>query len=86
MKDKKITLRELREEMGLSVVEVASKLKVSVRAIYNYENGIRQINLEQVLRLSALYECCAEEIIVAQLNSQCAQEGNQQKPRTARRF
>lgn len=85
MKNKKITLRELREQRGLSVAKVASELKVSVRAIYNYENGIRQINLEQVVLLTSLYDSDCAEIIEAQLNSRCAQEDNRQIPQITRK-
>ncbi len=65
----KTTLRTLREECGKSVLEVADFLAVSYRAVYRYECGTRQISLMQVLKLEELYECTAEEIIKAQLNS-----------------
>ena len=74
--EEKITLRELRERAGRSIADVAAALGVSVQAVSNYENGIRSINIEQVLILSELLEETAEEIIKAQLNSRCAREGN----------
>ena len=64
-----IDLKRLRDAAGLSRKEVAEHLNVTERAIYNYEKGIRHINLEQVLILSDLFECSAREIIEAQLNS-----------------
>lgn len=64
-----ITLRKLREENGKSRAEVATALGVTIRAVFNYEYGYRRIGLEQVLILSELYDCGAEEIITAQLNS-----------------
>lgn len=63
------TLKTLREENGKSRAEVAAALGVTVTAISNYERGKRQISLEQVIILSKLYECSAEEVIAAQLNS-----------------
>ncbi len=68
-----MTLRELREESGLSRAEVAKSLHVTVQAIYRYEECTRRINIEQVIVLSKLYDCTAEEIIKAQLNSLNAQ-------------
>lgn len=65
----KTTLRELREQNGKSRGEVAAALGVTVFAVGHYERGDRRISLEQVLVLVRLYECSAEEVIEAQLNS-----------------
>lgn len=64
-----MTLKELRIQNGKTAKEVAEELGVRSTAISNYEQGIRRISLEQVLKLSKLYECSAEEIIRAQINS-----------------
>ncbi len=69
MKDKKITLRELREESGKSIADVAEALYVNKNAISNYERGIRRINIEQVLILAELFQVSAEIVILAQMNS-----------------
>lgn len=66
---KTITLKALREENGKSRAEVAAALGVTVFAVGHYERGNRRINLEQVLLLTRLYECSAEEVINAQLRS-----------------
>lgn len=63
------TLKSLRLENKKSRQEIATALNVSVQAVSHYENGIRKINIEQVLVLARLYEISAEEIIEAQLNS-----------------
>ncbi len=63
------TLKELRVESGKSAQEIARNLKIALSTYYNYEQGTRRINLEQVLILSKLYAVTAEEIINAQLNS-----------------
>ena len=64
-----LTLKSLREENKKSRAEVATVLNVTAQAIRHYENGIRRIGLEQVLKLTKLYDCSAEEVIKAQLNS-----------------
>lgn len=64
-----MTLKELRVQNKNTLAEVASELNVCVRAMSRYEQGTRKISLEQVLTLSKFYDCSAEEIIQAQLNS-----------------
>lgn len=64
-----MTLKELRIQSNKSRGETATALEVTVQAISNYESGARQINIAQVLILSKLYECTAQEVIEAQLNS-----------------
>ena len=63
------TLKDLREQAGLSVKEVAKLLGVETQTLYRYEQGTRRISLEQVLRLAEAYDTSAEEVIRAQLNS-----------------
>lgn len=73
-----MTLRELRTQAGKTAKEVADKLGVSVRALYNYEVGTREIGLAHVLILAELYDCTEREIIVGQLrvsNVRCKKEG-----------
>lgn len=63
------TLKDLRKQANKTAAEVATVLNVTDRAIYNYESGIREINIRQVLLLAKLYDVTAEEVIEAQLNS-----------------
>lgn len=63
------TLRDLRNQRKLTLLQVSKELNVCVRAVSRYEQGTRQISLEQVLRLAKLYDCTEREIIEAQLNS-----------------
>lgn len=71
------TLKELRLQAKKTCAEVAQALGVTDRAIYNYESGIRQINISQVLILAELYDVSEKEVIQAQLNScQSFQEDN----------
>jgi transcriptional regulator with XRE-family HTH domain len=63
------TLRDLRNESKKTCAEVAQALNVTLRAIYNYELGLRQINIKQVLLLAELFDVSEREVIEAQLNS-----------------
>lgn len=63
------TLRGLRLQSGKTVEAVAEQIGVTRQALSNYENGIRQINITQALKLAELYDSTAEDIIKAQLNS-----------------
>lgn len=68
------TLRDLRKQNGKTCAEVAQALGVTDRAIYNYEKGIRYINIEQVIILAEMYGITEREVIDAQLNSRKSQE------------
>ena len=63
------TLKALRIQAELTVKEVAERLGVTEMSIYRYEANKRHLDIEQVLELSTLYDCSAEEIIRAQLNT-----------------
>lgn len=64
-----MTLKDLRTSAGKTCAEVAQALNVTVRAVSRYEQGTRQISLEQVLILAELYDCSERDIIDAVLNS-----------------
>lgn len=64
-----MTLRELRQQSKKTAAEVAAALGVNSTAIYNYEKGIRSINIEQVLILAKLYDLSEKEVIEAQIKS-----------------
>lgn len=63
------TLRDLRLQNKKTCAEVAQALNVTKNAVSNYESGIRNISLEQVVALAKLYDCSEREIIDAALNS-----------------
>ena len=64
-----MTLRELRLQTKKTVTEVATELSKSSTAVYQYEQGVRRLALEDILILAKLYGCTAEEVIKAQLVS-----------------
>lgn len=77
----KETLRDLRVQSGKTVAEIAAALNVTSRSVIRYEQGSRCVSLQQVLDLANLYDCTAEELIEAQLNScQKVQEDNRKIP------
>ncbi len=63
------TLKDLRLQNKKTCAEVAQALNVTKNAVSNYESGIRNISLEQVVALARLYDCSEREIIDAALNS-----------------
>lgn len=65
----KPTLKDLREQAGKTCAEVAKLLNVSLTAIYNYESGIRRLNIEQVKPLAEFYEVFTSDIVEAAVNS-----------------
>lgn len=65
----KTTLRDLRVAAKKSLSETAEILGVEMQTVCRYEQGTRRINIEQVCPLAKLYDCSAEEVIEAQLNS-----------------
>ena len=62
-----MTLRELRQQSKKTVAEVAAVLGVTLRAIYNYENGHRELGIEQVIPLAELFDVSEREVIEAQI-------------------
>lgn len=72
----KTTLRDLRKASNKTAAEVATALGVTIQAVYNYERGIRLIDIYSIIPLARLFDVTAEEIIEAQINSQRAQEDN----------
>ena len=63
------TLKDLRKQSKKTLAEVADVLGVTVSAVSNYENGRRQVNIQQVASLANLYDVTADEVIAAQINS-----------------
>lgn len=64
-----MNLKELRQQSGKTAAEVATELGVTEQAVRHYENGIRSIGLEDVIKLSELFDVSEREIIDAQLRS-----------------
>lgn len=64
-----MNLKELRKVAGLTAATVAKKLEIAVSTLYNYEQGVRTIDIYYIIPLAELYGVNVEDIIKAQLNS-----------------
>jgi transcriptional regulator with XRE-family HTH domain len=63
-------LRELREEKGLLLRQVAAYLEVDTAYISKMERGEKNIKREFVLQLAEMYNANAEELLTVWLASQ----------------
>lgn len=64
-----MTLKELRHINKKTAAEVAEKLGIAVSTLYNYEQGIRRVSIEQIIPLAELYDATEREVIEAQIES-----------------
>lgn len=56
-------LRKLRKERGIKQDEIAKYLKISVSAYSNYETGIRNVNIDTLIKLVKYFEVSADYLI-----------------------
>lgn len=56
-------LRDLREEAGLSMMELARKIGVSDAAICKWENGLAEPKLGYIIRLAEFFDCSTDYLI-----------------------
>ncbi len=62
-------LRELRNKSGLTQNEIANKLGVSGQTILNWENGIYEPKINQLIQLADLFEVSVDYLIERQANN-----------------
>ena len=65
----KETLKDLRLQSKKTCAEVAQALGIANSSYYSYEQGVRRINIEQVIVLAELFDVTEKEVIQAQINS-----------------
>jgi transcriptional regulator with XRE-family HTH domain len=58
------TIRQLREAKGLTPVELAATLKVSLATVYNWEAGKHEPRASQLRDLARLFRVPMEEIAI----------------------
>ena len=58
-----VRLRDLREEAGLSMVELAKAIGVSDAAICKWENGLAEPKLGYIIRLAEYFDCSTDYIM-----------------------
>ena len=56
-------IRELRNKSGLTQNEIASKLGVSGQTILNWENGIYEPKINQLIQLADLFNVSVDYLI-----------------------
>ena len=56
-------LRELRNKSGLTQNEIASKLGVSGQTILNWENGIYEPKINQLIQLADIFNVSVDYLI-----------------------
>lgn len=56
-------IKELRLAKGLSEEDAATKLRLTTETVYSWEAGTSLPDMEQLLALSKLYDCPAEELM-----------------------
>ena len=56
-------LRELRNKSGLTQNEIAAKLGVSGQTILNWENGIYEPKINQLIQLADLFDVSVDYLI-----------------------
>jgi transcriptional regulator with XRE-family HTH domain len=56
------TIRELREEAGLTQVQLSVKLNVTPGAVYAWESGRSEPRASQLRAIARLFDVCMDEI------------------------
>ena len=62
-------LRELRNQSGLTQNEIANKLGVSGQTILNWENGIYEPKINQLIQLADLFDVSVDYLIERKTSS-----------------
>ena len=62
-------LRELRNKSGLTQNEIATKLNVSGQTILNWENGIYEPKINQLIQLADLFNVSVDYLIERKNNN-----------------
>ena len=56
-------LRELRQQSSLMQKEIAESLGVSPVTIRQYEQGVREPNIEKILKLAILFDISLDDLL-----------------------
>ncbi len=58
------TLRQLREEAGITQLDVAFALKVTPQTVYNWERGTREPKGRHLQQLARLFKVSADDVLL----------------------
>lgn len=56
-------IKERREEMGMSQLELAEKIGVDASSVCLWENGKREPKFTSVMRMARIFNCSPDQII-----------------------
>jgi transcriptional regulator with XRE-family HTH domain len=59
----KDSLKELRENLGIGQVELATKLNVSKGIISLWENGLREPSMSSLITLAKFFNCTIDYLV-----------------------
>lgn len=58
-----VRLKELRVEAGLRQCELAQSLNVDQRTVSNWEKGVREPNIDTIIRIAKYFETSADYLL-----------------------
>ena len=61
-----MNLKEIRLKRGMKLCELAEAIGLSSQAVYYYETGAREPNLETLRKLANVLDCSIDELIGSQ--------------------
>ena len=67
-------LRELRNKSGMTQNEIANKLGVSGQTILNWENGIYEPKINQLIQLADLFDISIDYLVERKGNSKSIED------------
>lgn len=56
-------LKYYRKSINISQEQIANKLGMTQQAYANYEQGIREPNIETIKKLCIIFDCTADELL-----------------------
>lgn len=75
-----MTLKDIREQRGMTQENLAHSASVSVSMIQSLENGRRKGSIETIVRLAKSLDVTTDEIIYADNYTNSTSEGRQDEP------
>ncbi|MBP5387548.1 MAG: helix-turn-helix transcriptional regulator, partial [Prevotella sp.] len=64
-------LQALRTQRGLTQLELAKMLKINVKSVKNWENGISNPNIESLFAVMDKFHLSADELLGTKFNHDC---------------
>lgn len=58
-----LSIKKLRENSGLSQIELAKQLNVTQGAVSQWEVGMTKPSIETIIKLSVIFNCTTDELL-----------------------